>query len=320
MNAPQTQTEIAALAPRIITVNLPSKEKMDRRAANLLASAESLTIDSDSMALIATEELADIKATYKKLEQARTQHVSPLNAEVKYINNWFRDALGTIENAEGALKRKLLTYQNEQAQKRREEEARLERERQKERERLAAEQAERERQAQAEAARKLAEHAQALERERRARDEAARRQKELDDAIKAGEADKAREAARLQSEAEAAAATQRDIAEQAQAQAAATVAAANEETEAARVAMIVATPPAMAPALKLAGISTKGTYKGKCTSLLDLVRFIAAHPEHVNLVKPNDSAINLLAKAQREACKVDGILVWQEQTLAARSA
>lgn len=312
--------ELTTQANRVITVNLPSKEKMDARAAGMLATVESLDIDSDSMLAIAGDELTTLKTHYKKLEEARKFHVGPLNEEVKYINNWFRDALACMDQAEGSLKRKMLTYQNEQERKRREEQARIEAAQRAERARIAAENAAREKAAREEAARRRAEQQAALERERAAQEEAAQRQREAEAAIRAGDEDRAKEAARLQIEAEAAAERQRQAAAQAEADAAATLQAAAQQNAANDTAAAVMVAPVVSITPKLSGIATKATYKGKVTDLLALVQYIATHPEYVGLVKGNETAINQLAKAQRDACKVEGILVYEDKTLAARSA
>lgn len=315
-----TSNEVAVQGSRVITVNLPSQQKMEAKAAGVLATVEALDIDSDGMMEIAADELRGLKKDYSKLEEARKLHVGPLNDEVKFINNFFRTALTCMEQAEGALKRKMLTYQNQQEQKRREEQARIEAEQRAERARIAAENAAREKAAREEAERQRAEQQAAQERERAAQAEAARRQAEAQAAIQAGDEARAREATRLQIEAEAAAERQRQAAAQADADAAAAVESAAQQNAANDIVAAVMTAPVLSIAPKLSGVSTKGTYKGKCTSLLDLVRFIAKHPEHVNLVKANETAINQIAKAQREACQIDGILVWEDRVLAARRA
>lgn len=224
---------------RVITVNLPAQAAMQNKAAGVLATVEAMEIDSDSMLAVAGEELVGLKRRYKDLEELRQVHVKPLNEEVKYINNHFRGALACMEQAEGALKRKMLTYQNEQEAKRREAQARIE-------------------------AQQCAERARIAE---RAKDEADPQQRAADE-----------------------------------------------------ITALVMTAPVLSSAPKLAGISTKGVYKGKVTDLLALCRYIVAHPEHVNLVKGDDTAINKIARAQRDACNIEGILVYEEQSLAVRSA
>lgn len=313
-------TQIATTAPRIITVNLPPKEELERRAAALLCAADGLIIDSTGMAEIAAEELHAVKAAYSKLEELRKTHVSPLNSEVKYINDWFRDALAKLDQAEGSYKRKMLIYSNEQVQLRREEQARLEAAQRIERNRIAAENAERDRQARLEAERKRAEQDAALRKEQAAREEANRRQAEINAAIAAGDRARAAEATRLQMEAEATAAKEKALAEQAAQDAAATVAAASAQSAANDTALMVMTAPVVPAPPKLVGISTKGAYKGKCVDLLALIQYVAKNPQYVNLLKANDTAINQLAKAQRDSLNVAGISVYEEQTLAARRA
>lgn len=251
--------EIAPPGRRIITANLPSKETLDAKAAGVLATVEALEIDSHAMMEVAADELRSLKADYKKLEEARQLHVGSLNDEVKFINNFFRGAITTMEQAEGSLKRKMLTYQNEQEERRRAEQARIEVAQRAERARMAAENAAREREAQEQASKQSASDA-----------------------------------------------------------AATLLAAAQQNAASETVALVMTAPVHIAP--KLAGISTKGTYKGKVTDLLALIRFIAKNPQYVNLVKGNDTAVNAIAKAQRDACQIEGILVYEDKTLAARSA
>lgn len=320
MNDLQTQPAIDSQSTRIITVNLPPKADMENRASALLSAADDLIIDSSEMAEIAADELISVKSAYKKLEEVRVLHVSPLNSEVKYINDYFRAALTAMEQAEGSYKRKMLTYSNEQEQKRKEEQARRDNEARIERERLAAENVAREKAAWEESQRKLAEQAAALKAEQDARREASRQQEAVDAARRAGDEAKAMEAERLQTAARE--------------QQAAALALANEagraativQTEAAALsaandtAMTIMTAPVVAIAPKLKGISSKKSYKGKVIDKMALVKFIATHPEYLNLVTANDTAINQLAKAQGAALAVDGISVYEEQTLAARRA
>src|SRR5687768_11632490 len=111
MNAP---VDPKTLATRIITINLPEQQQIEARASGMLASAESLLIDSDSMAEIAADELKDIKRTITALDDERKRHVKPLNDEAKYINGYFGPAIATLQKAETLIKSGLLGYQQEQ--------------------------------------------------------------------------------------------------------------------------------------------------------------------------------------------------------------
>lgn len=317
MNAPQT---IDATATRVITVNLPSQLKIQNSAVNFLAGAESLVIDSESMNVIAAEDLREVKAAYKKLEEARTFHVSPLNSEVKYINDYFRDALAKMEQAEGSIKRKMLAFQSEQDRLRREEQARINLAQETERKRVAVENAEREKAARQEAEAKLAIQNEAIAREKAAQKLVLDRQAEIDAAARAGDEQKEAALLVLQREAEELQARERMNAEQAGHEATQMLSQCAEQSAANLTAAMVMSPPVVVIAHKISGISTKGTYKGKCTDLLALVKFIAVNPQYLNLVKANDTAINQIAKAQRAATKIDGISVYEEQSISARSA
>lgn len=317
MNAP---TDMTALSTRVITVNLPARQEIEGRACALLESAQSLLIDSPTMHEIAADELRTVKSAAAKLEETRKRHVSPLNEEVKYINDWFRDARAMLEEAEAGLKQKMLDWQEEQDRLRREEQRRLEEAARAERARIAAENEARMRAAREQAARQQAEMEALLAKEREAQLEAQRQKKALAAAQRAGDEARAAEARRQQEEAEKAALAKRLEAEASERSRMTLLAEASAQAAAAQLAATVITAPAVAPTAKVVGIATKGTYKGKCTDLLALVQFIAKNPQYVNLVQPNATAINQLAKAQREATNVDGLLVWEEKTLAARRA
>ncbi len=250
--------EIAVQGSRVITVNLPQKTQLDAQAQAAMATVESIDIDSQSMMEIAAEELLSIKSQGKKLEEARKFHVGPLNSEVKYINDWFREAIDTLEQAESTLKRKMIAFQTEQEKQLREKQAKIEAEQRKERARIAAENEQRELAARALAATQPEEEAKT------------------------------------------------------------TLAAAAEQNAASETVALVMTPPAINLPPKIAGISTKGTYKGRVIDKLALIRFIANNPQYENLVISNDPAINQIAKAQRGACQIDGIEVYEDKVLAAR--
>lgn len=66
-----------------------------------------------------------------------------------------------------------------------------------------------------------------------------------------------------------------------------------------------------APA-KLAGVSIPMNYKGACDDVLALARHVLAHPEDVNLLLPNESAINARAKSQKDAFKLPGCRLVKE--------
>lgn len=313
-----TRTEIFAPANHVITVNLPEQVAMDNRATAMLAAADGLLIDSDGMNEIAADELKAVKAAYGMLEDVRRMHVDPLNTEVKYINDWFRAPLAKLDQAEGSYKRKMLTYNAEQDRKRREEQVRVESAQRAERERIKAEQDRLAKEARVEAERKLKEQTNALQREKEARLEGQRQQRAIDAAIEAGDREKAEKATRLLQEATEAEARGKVTAAEAGRSATQMLSACAEQSTANATALAVMTAPVVLAAQKIAGISQKSTYRGKCVDLMALVTFVAANPQYLHLLKANDTAINQTAKAQREATKIDGIQVWEEFSLSAR--
>ncbi len=134
----------------------------------------------------------------------------------------------------------------------------------------------------------------------KAREEEARIRQEAADAAAAGDAAMA---AKLESKAESTAAKFEQKAEDLRESA----------------AMVQAAPIATI-ATKTAGISSRGVWKGEVIDKMALIKYVAANPQFANLIEPNDKAINAMAKALKENLNVDGVRVWEEKTIAARSA
>lgn len=86
----------------------------------------------------AGEHLKSVKNATKQLDDLRMSMTKPLDESKKRIMDFFRKPQDILTVAEGALKRSMLAYQQEQERKRREEEARLQEKARREAERLAA--------------------------------------------------------------------------------------------------------------------------------------------------------------------------------------
>jgi hypothetical protein len=72
------------------------------------------------------------------------------------------------------------------------------------------------------------------------------------------------------------------------------------------------------PVPKIAGVSFRESWQFEVTSLMDLVRHVAAHPEDANLLQANTSAIRSLVISRKSLCKIPGVRVWNEQAVASR--
>jgi hypothetical protein len=68
---------------------------------------------------------------------------------------------------------------------------------------------------------------------------------------------------------------------------------------------------------KVAGVSMRTDWSATCTDLLALVRYVAQHPEHVNLIQFNQTAGTQMARAQRERMHVPGVRAVPTQRVAA---
>jgi hypothetical protein len=102
--------------------------------------------------------------------------------------------------------------------------------------------------------------------------------------------------------------------------AAAATAGREEEAFAMRQAAEVMSAPVRSVAIqKTAGISTRSNWKAMVTDLSQLVAFVAANPEHLNLLQANQQALTALAKAQKQGMKVPGVKAWNDAGVAVRS-
>jgi hypothetical protein len=70
---------------------------------------------------------------------------------------------------------------------------------------------------------------------------------------------------------------------------------------------------------KTAGVSTRSNWKATVTDLSQLVAFVAANPEHMNLLQANQAAITALAKAQKQGMKVPGVKAWNDAGVTVRT-
>jgi hypothetical protein len=83
-------------------------------------------------------------------------------------------------------------------------------------------------------------------------------------------------------------------------------------------APLVVAPPRVESAFQPAkGVSVAVNWKGEVTSLKDLVKAIATDKASVNLVMPNEVAINQLARATRGTLQVPGIRFFSQSTVRA---
>lgn len=251
------------------------------KAQRLLASAQGYVIDSPTMYELAADDLRSVKALAKVVEEKRTAITGPMNAALKAVNNLFRAPTTYLEQAESTLKGAMLTYDREQQRKADEARRAAEKAAREERERIEAE------------ARNVA---------RKAKEEADRIAKEAADAAAAGDAAKAEEL-------------------QHQATAAVEAGAAEAQSIALAAELVTAAPvPVATAAPKVSGLSTRQNWKARLIDKMALIQFIAAHPEHQHLIDVNQSAINQLAKAQKDAMNLPGVEAYPDAVMSARAA
>jgi hypothetical protein len=255
------------------------------RAQRALSAANDYTVDSDDTLEAAGDDLRQIKALQKQVEERRTSITGPLNQAVKAVNDLFRAPKEYLETAEKVLKRVMLTYTEEQERKREEERRAAEAAARAERERLAAIEAEQQRQAEEAAA-------------------ASRRALEQAEAAKAaGDEAAAAEALRVADQ-------QAETAMAAQAEAEATAQTAEV------ISMPIATP---APA-RVTGISTSKTVDFEIEDLHALVCHVAKHPELITLLSADTVKLRAQVRATGMNTKLPGVRVFEKRSMAARAA
>jgi uncharacterized membrane protein YqiK len=71
---------------------------------------------------------------------------------------------------------------------------------------------------------------------------------------------------------------------------------------------------------KISGISMRKVWKVEVTDKLAFVKYIAEHPEYLELVDPNTPAVNKLGLALKHACPLAGVRVYEDEQLASRAA
>jgi hypothetical protein len=91
------------------------------------------------------------------------------------------------------------------------------------------------------------------------------------------------------------------------------------EVKAAQAAAVVA--PMIAPTTpKLAGISTRTTYRAEVYSLMELVKAVAACTVPINALQPDQAFLNNQARAMKETLAYPGVKAVAETGLSSRSA
>ena len=270
----------------IVEYDATSAMQLTQQSEAALSSARDLVIDSADMYQIAADELKEIKALQKRIEEKRTAITGPLNGVLKAVNDLFRAPAAFLTQAEAAVKKPMVEWMTEQerlaavARREAEEKARRERERLADIQRKADE------------AQRAAANAS-----RRAHEEAQRLAREGD----------AEAAAVAQQEAQ----EQADVAEAAQSQA----------DEAAFSAEIVTFAPAAEAQAKVSGISGRVTYSAHVDDLLALIKAVAAGTAPIQAICADEKFLGSQARAFKKAGDLyPGVSIRAERIISARSA
>ena len=103
-------------------------DKIQAFAGSIVAEAEAFVIDREDKLKLSADILARIKLAEKELEKERKFLVQPLTDHTRNINERFKTVSEPLAKARDIITRKVITYNQEQEEKARQEQARLRRE------------------------------------------------------------------------------------------------------------------------------------------------------------------------------------------------
>lgn len=87
-----------------------------------------------------------------------------------------------------------------------------------------------------------------------------------------------------------------------------------------RMTSQLVTAPVVTAAPKTAGVSTRKVWKAEVSDKLALIRYVAEHPEYVDVLDVNMPAVNKLVLALKANCPLAGVRVFEDSVIAARAA
>ena len=109
-----------------VNVSLSEKaEEMAQEASNVLVTYQNSKIANNDQYTKAGEVLKEIKTRIKALDEERKSMTKPIDESKSRIMNFFRKPIGWLQDAESAIKRAMLSFQQEQDRIRREQERKL---------------------------------------------------------------------------------------------------------------------------------------------------------------------------------------------------
>ncbi|MGL6289926.1 MAG: hypothetical protein ACRC2H_04485 [Silanimonas sp.] len=92
----------------------PLVAEVKSNTEQVTTAAGSLVIDSPEMYELAGEQLREIKAVQRRIDETRKLMTKPLDDSKKAIMDFFRPFSDAADSAEASLKRKMLSFQSEQ--------------------------------------------------------------------------------------------------------------------------------------------------------------------------------------------------------------
>lgn len=297
----------------ITSLAIPDAATLGRSADAAVRMAQAFTVTSPDDYAMAAEELRAISGKLKSLDEREKTITSPLHRAHQAAIALFRGPKTALERARDLLKQSMIAWDNEQEHLQRIAQAEADRILAVERKRLADEAAAIAlRAADEQRARdRAAAHAQKL-----ADDEAARLRAVAAEALAAGNAQAAAEA-----EAEAKRAAEADEARRLAAEREAEAAAEITQAELAAVDLTraVTTAPAVVQLRPTAGgTSIRKKQEAIVTDLLALVRYVAANPQFLNVLKVDDIKLRAY-NTSGMAASFDGVTVGEKKILSSRA-
>ena len=103
----------------------PEQQAIIKQAEDFSSQLAAVKINNQQQYTTAGEYLKSVKSVYKQVEDLRKSITSPMDLAKARVMDFFRKPLDALTNAEAAIKRCMLTYQQEQEKIRQEQERKL---------------------------------------------------------------------------------------------------------------------------------------------------------------------------------------------------
>lgn len=91
--------------------NSVEMKQLEKRIKPVVEEAQSMIVETEDHAVLASEQIKKIKRVWKVIEEKRKEYTAPLNQTLKAINKDFKAMQSPLSEAEKVLKTKILDWE-----------------------------------------------------------------------------------------------------------------------------------------------------------------------------------------------------------------